>query len=398
MWWWRQRLQWCGHKHRLSGSPQKLRERPERTPLGPSRGTVLCEIPEHLVQRHLLPFLTTSGFLYSPSVLSQFLEHEAQRAYFFATELWHIGKRTGFKFKSPALFYCLFRYTFINSANINYYCRPDPELGPEETKMVTELLMWRSPWLVTCLDNHVFVRWYIKNNNGRLGKLWGGTAKLAMGRCNWAEEDPRSYNLRESWRVNKWSRWRGEEGILESVSKLVGVTYVAFAETHSQTVGLGLKHAKQGRMKIRVERHIWRADGSLNTCDRVWTLRTGNEKPLMVWAESGKVRFVMHGWKWGWRQAQGRSGCLMGGVSDGAMLNWAAEGRRGRVIGLKKYTGGQPSIPSWPCITNLVSLYKFVHFLSLKFLISRMGIMTFLATGCQRIKFCYLCANTRQLI
>lgn len=44
------------------------------------------------------------------------------------------------------------------------------------------------------------------------------------------------------------------------------MTYVAFAETYNLTVWLGLKHAKQGEMKIRV-RHIRRADGGdSNTC------------------------------------------------------------------------------------------------------------------------------------
>lgn len=34
------------------------------------------------------------------------------------------------------------------------------------------------------------------------------------------------------------------------------MTYVAFAETYSQTVWLGMKHAKQGGAKIRVEADV----------------------------------------------------------------------------------------------------------------------------------------------
>ena len=63
--------------------------------------------------------------------------------------------------------------------------------------------------------------------------------------------------------------------------------------------------------------------------------------------------------------------------------------RRGGMTSFKKYIEGQPRIPALPCIIDLVSLYKLVHFLSLKFLIHRMGIRTFLATACQGIKFCY---------
>lgn len=83
------------------------------------------------------------------------------------------------------------------------------------------------------------------------------------------------------------------------------MTYVAFAETYNQTVWLGLKHAKQGEMKIRVETYMesrwWRV---LNTCYRVWILSTDNE------SKSSKVRFVVYGLEHGWRQREtGRGGC-----------------------------------------------------------------------------------------
>lgn len=72
--------------------------------------------------------------------------------------------------------------------------------------------------------------------------------------------------------------------------------------------------------------------------------------------------------------------------------------RRGEMVGFRKNTGGQPRIPALPCVINFVSLYKLVHFLSLTFLIHRMGIRIFPATGCQGMKFCYQRINTLQLI
>ena len=67
------------------------------------------------------------------------------------------------------------------------------------------------------------------------------------------------------------------------------MTYVVFAETYSQTAWLGMKHAKQGGVKIRVETYMgnrWRR--VWNSCYRVWTLSVGNKKPLRVWGREQK--------------------------------------------------------------------------------------------------------------
>lgn len=146
---------------------------------------------------------------------------------------------------------------------------------------------------------------------------------------------------------------------------------------------LGLKHAKQGGLKIRVETYMesrwW----------RVKALPTGNEKPLMVLSRQwqGQICDVWMGTR---LEAESRERRLLDGWGKRLCRAEQGSGRRRRGVGgFKKYTGGQPRIPALPCIINLVSLYKLIHFLSLIFLIRRMGIRTFLATGCQGMKFCY---------
>lgn len=160
------------------------------------------------------------------------------------------------------------------------YCGPGPEVGSGETKIVMETLMWRNHWPRTCPVSRVFMRWYIKGNNGGRGKLWRGPARPAKARCKWAVKGPWNW-YPEAWRVRRSEP--GEEGgrhfrekRKEHVSELVEVPCVASAELYNHTVWLGLKLAKQGGLKIRVETYME------SRWHRVWTIPTGNKKPLMV--------------------------------------------------------------------------------------------------------------------
>lgn len=106
-----------GRDCRDASTNQGFLESP-RTRRRPSKGTVLHRIPEHSMQHHLQPCPVSSGSVGPTPVWSESLERETQRGLLsFTTELWHIGKRTGLSNKT-ALFYYLFKCTFITSAKV----------------------------------------------------------------------------------------------------------------------------------------------------------------------------------------------------------------------------------------------------------------------------------------
>lgn len=114
------------------------------------------------------------------------------------------------------------------------------------------------------------------------------------------------------------------------MSKRVEVTCVAFAETYSPMVRLGCKHAKQGRMKTRVETYMKRRWwGVLHTGYRVQTLTVGNGKPILALNKSSRVGCVMSGLEHCWRQRQGDEDAEIFGVRDGASPNQGSGRRRG---------------------------------------------------------------------